>query len=107
VEQLDGAVAHSARYVEVDLALHGAILEATHNELLARMTSTLEMALEAGRVVSSRIPGGTAGAMAMHRAVVDAIVGGDAPAAEAAMTRLVVSAARDVEHVMGGGDETA
>jgi DNA-binding FadR family transcriptional regulator len=96
---------YAEAYVDVDLELHAAILHATHNEMLAQMTSTLGTALQAGRTVTTRVPGGHVQAMPLHRAVVAAIVAGDSPGAVTAMDRLVKSAAHDIEVILHGGDD--
>lgn len=101
VTELGQATDDVARYVRTDLALHAAILWATHNDLLARMTSTIDIALQAARVITTKVPGGTIFAMPQHGLVIDAIVAGDGERAERTMLDLVSGAARDVEWVLG------
>ncbi len=100
LERLDASSDDLAAYIATDLELHSAILEATHNELLIRMSGTLTAALEAGRAVTTRVPGGTAEAMPLHRAVVTAIGSGDGPGALRAMEGLVARAARDADLIL-------
>lgn len=99
VQELDQIADDPERYIAVDLDLHGAILRATHNELLGRMTGTIRVALAASRRITVRVPGGPRSAMQLHRAVVSGIRESDPEAARAAMAELVEGAARDVEAV--------
>jgi GntR family galactonate operon transcriptional repressor len=100
VEELDRVVDDVEAYVGVDLALHTAILDATHNELLTRTTDTIATALRASRAITIHRPGGPGSAMALHRAVVRAIVTGDREAARSSMTELVTEARHDLEAVL-------
>ncbi len=88
-------------YIAADLELHAEILQATHNELLTQMTGTLTVALQAAREVTTQIPGGMSAAMAIHRAVVEAIRDRDEALATCAMADLVDTAARDAEEILG------
>jgi GntR family galactonate operon transcriptional repressor len=102
--ELDSAAEDTDRYIAADLALHASILRATHNELLARMTGTIRVALAASRRISVKVPGGPRGAMPLHRAVVAAIRNGDPAAARDSMNDLITGAARDIEAVFGHGE---
>lgn len=101
--ELDSASDDTDRYIAADLELHGAILRATHNELLARMTGTIWVALAASRRISVRAPGGPRGAMPLHAEVVAAIRNGDQEAARNAMNELIWGTARDINAVFGRG----
>lgn len=104
VHELDGVADEPERYIPVDLALHGAILQATHNELLARMTRTIEVALAASRRITVKAPGGPRSAMPFHRDVVAAIHARDEEGASSAMYALVAGAARDLDAVFEGAE---
>lgn len=95
------AVSRNPAYIEADLRFHGAILTATHNELLGRLTSTLAVALQAARRITTRVPGGPSQSIPLHRAVSDAIRMRDARAAREAMLALIAFATRDMEEVLG------
>ncbi|MER5441415.1 FCD domain-containing protein [Streptomyces sp. NPDC002790] len=86
----------AARAVEADLAFHGALLRASHNELLERM----DLVIAAGLAHRDRLVHGTGrhprDPVPSHRAVLDAVRVGDADAAEAAMRVLLAQAARDL-----------
>lgn|SRR5664280_216947 len=101
MDQLAAAVDDPEEYVAADLALHASILDATHNQLLAELTSTLSVALRAGRTISTQVPSGVDNlSMGAHRQVVDAIVERDPESAFRAMSEVVISAAQDVREVL-------
>lgn len=100
LDELDRVVDDPGPYIRADLALHSAILHATHNELLAQMTDTITTGLWASRAITTRVPGGARSAMAFHRAVVEGICGGDPEGAQAAMDELVTGVAHDLELVI-------
>jgi GntR family galactonate operon transcriptional repressor len=88
----------SPEAVEADLHFHSQLLTASHNELLVSMAAMIEVALAArdslvhkGKSVRDPLPA--------HRAVVEAITGGDPDAAEQAMRALLAQAVEDVESV--------
>jgi GntR family transcriptional regulator, galactonate operon transcriptional repressor len=90
----------SPEAVEADLRFHRQLLTASHNELLVSMAAMIEVALaardslvHAGNSVRDPVPA--------HRAVVEAIAGGDPDAAERAMRALLTQAVEDVESVRG------
>jgi len=87
-------------YIEADLHLHAAILGASHNELLTRLSSTLAVALQAGRRVTTRIAAGPSSSIPLHRDVVHAIARGRPQAARRAMAALIRYATRDMEVVL-------
>jgi GntR family galactonate operon transcriptional repressor len=104
MDELDDAADDLARYIATDLELHAAILRATHNELLARMTGTLRVALAASRRITVKAPRGPHGAMRLHREVVEAIRDLDPVAAQSRMAALVQGTAEDMEAVFGAAD---
>lgn len=101
------AAADAPSYIAADLALHEAILEATHNELLVQMTHAIVLALRAGRTITVQAAGGPASAHGFHRGVVQAIDERDPVAARVAMEDLIVGAAADVEAVLARPREGA
>jgi DNA-binding FadR family transcriptional regulator len=90
-------------YIQADIAFHSAILQATHNDLLAQMAGTIHTALVASRKVTVRVPGGPARAMPHHHAVGEAIIAGQAPKAARAMERLVKATWSDVVSILHDG----
>ena len=58
LERMEAAGDDPRRHIQADLPLHAAILEASHNELLRRLSSTLAVALRAGRDLTTRVTEG-------------------------------------------------
>ncbi|MFF3495472.1 FadR/GntR family transcriptional regulator [Streptomyces sp. NPDC002795] len=85
--------------VQADLAFHGALLRASHNELLGRM----DLVIAAGLAHRDRLVHGTGrhprDPVPSHRAVLDAVRARDADAAESAMRSLLDQAARDLGRI--------
>lgn len=100
LERMERAGDDRPAYIEADLALHAAILTATRNELLVRLSGTLEVALQAGRDVTTRIPRGPSSSIPLHRDVIDAIGARRPEEARVAMRRLIEFATRDMESVL-------
>jgi DNA-binding FadR family transcriptional regulator len=97
---LDAASNDQERYVVADLDFHGAILAATRNVTLVRLTGAIGAALRTSRNLSVHAPGGPRVAMAEHEAVAAAIIDGDADRAYAAMEALIVLTQSHIEHVL-------
>jgi len=93
-EDLEATGADSPASVRVDLALHAAILRASHNRLLAQMTGAIITALGAGPVGPMRVPGGPVQLNRAHRLVVEAIGRADPAGARDSMEALIASTAR-------------
>lgn len=72
-------------YAEANLALHGAIYAGAHNGVLAEMARGLRRRLLPHRRAQFRAPGRLSRSHAEHRAVVLAILSGDATSAHATM----------------------
>jgi len=90
------ATAGRGEYIPADLAFHAAVLDACHNQFLQQMQSALEVIQRTSFILSTRIPGGAARSMPMHKALADAIAQGDPAAAEQATLALI---ARAEEHL--------
>jgi len=86
-------------HVAADLAFHRAVLAASGNELLARFEVVLEPALHARNELAFAHETSTE-FLDSHRAVVDAIVAGDADRAQSAMTLLMQQSTRDSEAIV-------
>ncbi len=93
------------RYNAVDLELHGAILRATQNPLLAQLTDTLAAGLVASNEITLHVPGGHGYSLPLHLEIVTAIEQGDGATAERLMDTLVRHALQDIELVMTPRDE--
>ena len=66
-DDLVGSADDDERYVVTDLDFHAAILSATKNATLVRLTGAIGAALRASRRVTVHAPGGPQSAMAEHR----------------------------------------
>ncbi|CAN5828661.1 FadR/GntR family transcriptional regulator [soil metagenome] len=102
MERMADAVDDREAYIVADLRFHEAILRAAHNELLARLSGTLGVALQAGRGVTTRVPAGPSSSMALHRELSGAIADADTGRARQAMQRLIDFATQDMEVVLSG-----
>ncbi|MGF6874105.1 FadR/GntR family transcriptional regulator [Paraburkholderia sp. MM5477-R1] len=94
---MERAVAGHGEYVPADLAFHGAILSACHNQFVQQMQNALSAILRTSFELSSEIAGGPARSLPMHEALCVAIERGDEAAAEAAVLTLIERAEKDFE----------
>jgi DNA-binding FadR family transcriptional regulator len=88
-----GAPLQSRERNEADLGVHGAIIAATHNQILRALLGTLQAAMIASRDLTSRIPSNE---ILMHRRVYEAMVARDSGAAEVAMRELIIGMESDL-----------
>ncbi|WP_250515847.1 FadR/GntR family transcriptional regulator [Caballeronia sp. INDeC2] len=94
---MERAVAGQGEYVPADLAFHGAILTACHNQFVQQMQNALSAILRTSFELSSEIEGGPARSLPMHEALCVAIEKGDAHAAEEAVLTLIERAQKDFD----------
>jgi DNA-binding FadR family transcriptional regulator len=94
---MERAVAGHGEYVPADLAFHGAILTACHNQFVQQMQNALSAILRTSFELSSEIAGGPARSLPMHEALCIAIEKGDPEAAEQAVLTLIRRAEKDFE----------
>jgi len=94
---MERAVAGHGEYVPADLAFHGAILTACHNQFVEQMQNALSAILRTSFELSSEIAGGPARSLPMHEALCVAIEQGDGAAAEQAVLTLIQRAEQDFE----------
>ncbi len=88
------------RYVVADLDFHAAILSATKNATLVRLTGAIGAALKASRGLTVNAPGGPRSAMAEHEAVAAAVIDGDPRRAYDRMEELIVLTQSHIEWVV-------
>jgi GntR family transcriptional repressor for pyruvate dehydrogenase complex len=101
---VEAAVGNLTRYLDANLAWHMAIVRASHNELLISFMEVLSQAIhDATEIAAFDSEEVRMSTLKIHRAILAAVVDGDADAARRRMTRHV-SAARDV--AMGRWDES-
>ena len=84
-------------YDEADIAFHGAIFDACHNELLRQLGNTIRSALRLQDKSGGEV--GIKESLALHREVASAILEGDDSAARVAMENVILHAARLIYHV--------
>lgn len=94
---MERAVAGHGEYVPADLAFHGAILNACHNQFVQQMQNALSAILRTSFELSSEVAGGPARSLPMHEAICVAIEQGDQAAAEQAVLTLIRRAEQDFE----------
>ncbi|MFT4065533.1 FadR/GntR family transcriptional regulator [Paraburkholderia sp.] len=94
---MERAVAGHCEYVPADLAFHGAILAACHNQFVQQMQNALSAILRTSFELSSEIVGGPARSLPMHEALCVAIERGDETAAEQAVLTLIRRAEQDFD----------
>lgn len=80
-----------------DMRFHRAIMRACHNDLLEQMSRVVVGALLVSFKATSRLPGSARASLPKHRAILEAIRGGDTNGAARAMRRLVHGTAREIE----------
>ena len=105
-EEMEASAADSTAVLRVDLALHTAILRATHNGLLAQMTGAILTALGSGPVSAFRAPGAPESTNRAHRRVVEAISRADGVGARESMEALIASNAGASGHGTDGRSAT-
>lgn len=105
-EEMETAGTDSAASARVDVALHAAILRATHNGLLAQLTGAIVAALGAGTAGAFRVSGGPEGSNQAHRLVVEAIGRADSVGARRSMEALIASTGRGADDVVEGRSAT-
>ena len=106
-DDLVGSADDDERYVVTDLDFHAAILSATKNATLVRLTGAIGAALRASRRVTVHAPGGPQSAMAEHEAVARAVIDGDADRAYERMTELIVLTQSHIEWVLAHDDPSS
>ena len=94
------------RYVIADLDFHAAILSATKNVTLVRLTGAIGAALRASRRLTVHAPGGPQSAMAEHEAVAAAIIDGDPDRADGRMRDLIILTQSHIDWVLTHSEPT-
>lgn len=83
-------------YLQIDMAFHTAILEACHNDLLARIGYAMRHAVLKARSLDTRDIRIQRESLAFHRAIVDAVSARDTEAAHAASRRMFEHVRRNI-----------
>ena len=90
LEEMRGAHRTPERYLELDLAFHGAIADDSDNPIARAIMTTIREPLRSMRRITNRIPEGIATATEFHARIYACIAEKDAEAAAAAMTEHLV-----------------
>jgi DNA-binding FadR family transcriptional regulator len=100
-------VARGEDYREADIAFHTAVSEASANPMFTQILTYLDQAFEKSKESPfSRAAFGLE-SFKYHRDLADAVITGDADAAEAAVIRIISSVQREVEEIIGSGASPA
>lgn len=87
LDRMDADLSDAGRFAQDDIAFHDAVLTATRNHLLRPLYRQLRPLLELGREISAQVPSnGRLKSQRGHRAIYQAIVGGDSDLARVAMS---------------------
>jgi len=97
---MKAAIEQGGDYVASDLRFHQGLLRAGHNRMVVQMSKALGALLRTSFEISTSRPDGPAASLPLHRAVLDAVIARDPPAAERAALALIDGAAEDIEQVL-------
>lgn len=94
------AVKEGGDYVSYDLRFHQGLLRACRNRMLIHMSKVLGALLRTSFELSTRKKGGPEGSLALHRAVLDAVIARNPAKAEKAILLLIDGAHQDIEEIL-------
>ena len=94
------AVHQGGDYVGFDLRFHQTLLGASHNRLVIQMSKAIGALLRTSFEISTIKPDGPLLSLPLHHTVLVAVLARDAAGAEAAVTRLIDHASRDIDAVL-------
>jgi DNA-binding FadR family transcriptional regulator len=87
-------------YVSYDLRFHQGLLRACRNRMLIHMSKVLGALLRTSFELSASKKGGPEGSLALHRAVLDAVIARSPAKAEKAILVLIDGAHQDIEEIL-------
>ena len=90
-------------YRAADTAFHGAICDATGNPMFGQLLQRMDEAFERSAESPFSVPGFGLASFPQHRNLADAIVAGDADAAEAALQRIIDLVEAEIRVIITGG----
>ena len=99
-EGMKRAVKEGGDYVSYDLRFHQGLLRACRNRMLIHMSKVLGALLRTSFELSTRKKGGPESSLALHRAVLDAVIAGNPAKAEKAILVLIDGAHQDIEEIL-------
>ncbi|AHG65739.1 FadR/GntR family transcriptional regulator [Advenella mimigardefordensis] len=96
LEAMANAIDGKGEYVPADLAFHGAILDACHNQFLRQMQQAINVILEVSFDLCIQVPDGPAQSQPLHEALLAAIVARNPAQAEKAVLEIIERAENDL-----------
>ena len=102
-DELLGIVARGLPYRAADAAFHAAICDATGNPMFGHMLQQMDEALERSAESPFSVPGFGLASFPPHRNLSDAIVTGDAEAAEDALNTIIDRVEAEIRAIIAGG----
>ena len=90
-------------YRAADMAFHAAICDATGNPMFGQLLQHMDEAFERSSESPFTVPGFGRASFPPHRDLSDAVVAGDADAAEAALNEIIDLVAAEIEAIITGG----
>lgn len=90
-------------YRAADMAFHAAICDATGNPMFGQLLQHMDEAFERSSESPFTVPGFGRASFPPHRDLSDAVVAGDADAAEAALNEIIDLVAAEIEAIIKGG----
>jgi len=97
--------AEGTAFVKADLAFHLTLLRASDNQLIEQLGRLLETSLHHGLAASSHVPGGVAGTLPLHHAVLVAVRDHRPSAAHRAMKQLIETTSTAVKQMGDQGPD--
>lgn len=94
-------------YRAADAAFHAAICDATGNPMFGQLLQRMDEAFERSAESPFSVPGFGLASFPPHRNLSDAIVAGDADAAEAALNTIIDRVEAEIRVIIGGGTTAA
>ena len=85
------------------MAFHAAICDATGNPMFGQLLQHMDEAFERSSESPFTVPGFGRASFPPHRDLSDAVVAGDADAAEAALNEIIDLVAAEIEAIITGG----
>jgi DNA-binding FadR family transcriptional regulator len=99
-DEMRARAKHGVGFIEADISFHAAIVSASHNELLDRMTSAISAGLSVSGKVTRQLMGAASASMPLHYAVLEAVQRKSPGTAETAMQQLIRRASTNIERAL-------
>jgi DNA-binding FadR family transcriptional regulator len=99
-DEMRARAKHGVGFIEADISFHAAVVSASHNELLDRMTSAISAGLSVSGKVTRQVMGAASASMPLHYAVLEAVQRKSPGTAETAMQQLIRRASTNIERAL-------